>query len=122
MVQSAQGRDDIHRGMDRLERWAHVQQCKVQGTVKCKDLDPGNSKHKYRLGREQIKSSAEERGQGLLVDKFNMNQQHVLQPRKPATTLTGQKQHGQQVKGDNSAPLPALVRHHLEYCIQLRSP
>jgi len=60
-------------------------------------MSRGNPKHKYRLGREWIESSPEEKDLGVLVDeKLNMTQLYPGLHRK---------KHGQQVEGGDSAPL-----------------
>ncbi|PKU45060.1 hypothetical protein llap_4627 [Limosa lapponica baueri] len=53
--------------------------------AKCKVLHmgQGNFKHKYRLGREWLDSSPEEKDLGVLVDKkLNMSRQRVLATQK----------------------------------------
>jgi len=48
----------------------------------------GNPKHKYRLDREWIESSPEEKELGVLADeKLNMTRQHMLTTQKASRIL-----------------------------------
>ncbi|PKU32838.1 pol- hypothetical protein [Limosa lapponica baueri] len=124
VVNTLEGRDATQRDLDRLERWAHANLMKFN-KLKCKvpHVGWGNPKHKYRLGRERIEHSPEEKDLGVLVyEKLNMSWQCVLTAHKANGILGCITRTVIRRLREVILPLcSTLVRPHLQYCIQLWS-
>jgi len=116
VVDTVEGRDAIQRELDRPEMWACADLMKLNN-AKCKvlHLGQGNSKHRYRLGREWIGSRPAEKDLGVLVDgKLNMIQQYALAAQKTKCILGCIKKSMASRLREVILPLcSALVRPHL---------
>jgi len=94
--------------------------------AKCKVLHPGQGIpwYQYRLQDEGIGTSPAKKHLGVLVDKkLNMTWQCVLTAQKANRILGCIKRSVASRAREGILPLcSTMVRHYLEYCIQLWSP
>jgi len=117
--------DAIQRDLDKLKKCACANLMKFsKANCKVLHLGRGNPKHKYRLGKEWIQSSAEEKDLGVLLDgKLHMTRQRALADQKVNHILGCIKSSVVSRSREGILPLySALVRPHLESCIQQWSP
>jgi len=121
VVDMLEGKEAIQRNLHRLEEWAHEDLMRLN-KAECEVLHLGqsNPRYLYKLGEDLLESSPVEKDFGVLMDKKqNMSHQRAFAARKVNYILGCIKKGVASREREVIVPLySALVRHHLEYCVQ----
>ncbi|GAB0184084.1 mitochondrial enolase superfamily member 1 [Grus japonensis] len=115
---------DVQRDLDRLEKWTNRNLMKfIKGKCKILHLARNNPTHQYMLGITWLESSFAEKALGVLVDtKLNMSQQCALVAKNTNGFLGCISRIVRRLRELILPLCSALVRPHLECCVQFWAP
>uniref|UniRef100_K7F000 Reverse transcriptase domain-containing protein n=1 Tax=Pelodiscus sinensis TaxID=13735 RepID=K7F000_PELSI len=125
IANSEKDRDIIQEDLDDLVKWSDSNRMKFN-SEKCKIMHLGinNKNFSYKLGTHQLEVTEEEKDLGVLVDYRMTMSRHCDMAVKKANMILGYIRRGISSR-DKEVLVPlykALVRPHLEYCVQFWSP